>query len=253
MHLQVLSSGSAGNCTLVRAGETHLLVDCGLELDTLYERLDAARVPPRRIDHVALTHGHLDHSRGSGEFSHTHGVTLHCAEAVMSNNAVRRAARLDAFTVGRAKGLSGTHGDDGLLLTPVLIPHDARPTVAFRLEHGQRVAAIVTDMGRPDLGAIGGLSGAHLLMLEFNHDTELLARGPYPHKLKKRVGGPHGHLSNAEACVLLRMLAGPGAAHLGAGPPLAHQQHARARASGGDPNPCRPGPHGRAHPYRRSE
>jgi phosphoribosyl 1,2-cyclic phosphodiesterase len=209
MHVQILSSGSAGNATLVRAGETHLLVDAGLELDELYGRLDAARVAPRRIGHVALSHGHLDHARASGAFSKAHRVPVHCAEALMSNASVRGAHKLVAFTIGRRFELAGPRGSDGLALRTVLIPHDADPTVAFRIEHGERVAAIVTDMGRPDLGAIGGLAGAHLLVLEFNHDRDMLLRGPYPPNLKRRVGGPRGHLSNAEACVMLRMLAGP--------------------------------------------
>jgi phosphoribosyl 1,2-cyclic phosphodiesterase len=209
MHLQILASGSGGNCALVRAGETHLLVDAGLELELLLARLEAARVAPRRIDHVALTHGHLDHARAAGAFSQAHGAPVHCALALMSNASVRPARVLSTFTIGRRYPLAVRPGDLELVLTPVLIPHDADPTVAFRLEHQGRVAAIVTDMGRPDLGALGGLSGAHLLVLEFNHDARMLAEGPYPPNLKRRVGGPRGHLSNAEACALLRMLAGP--------------------------------------------
>jgi len=204
MHLQTLSSGSQGNATLIRAGDANVLIDAGLELDEMYERLDAARVAPRRIARIALTHGHLDHARSSGAFSKAHGVPVHCAEALMSNRSVRRAKPLVAFTIGRAFEV-----EDGLVLTPVLIPHDAEPTVAFRIEHEGRTAAIVTDMGRPDLGAVGALSGTHVLVLEFNHDPEMLRTGPYPAKLKRRVGGPRGHLSNAEACALLRMLAGP--------------------------------------------
>jgi phosphoribosyl 1,2-cyclic phosphodiesterase len=209
MHLQILSSGSAGNATLVRAGETHLLVDAGLELDELEVRLDAARVRPKRIDHLVLTHGHLDHARAAGAFSSAHGAPVHCALSLMSNASVRGARTLSTFTIGRRYPLQGPYGDDGLVLTPVLIPHDAEPTVALRLEQRDRVAAIVTDMGRPDLGALAGLSGAHLLVLEFNHDPRMLADGPYSPNLKRRIGGPRGHLSNAEACAMLRMLAGP--------------------------------------------
>ena len=210
MHLQTLASGSAGNATLIRAGETSLLVDAGLDLDALRARLDAARVAPRSIDALAITHGHLDHARAAGGFSKAHAVPIHCAEGIMSNASVKGAHRLVAFTIGRRFELPTKGAADApLALTPVLIPHDARPTVAFRIEHGGRVAALVTDMGRPDLAAIGALQGAHTLVLEFNHDVELLARGPYSASLKRRVGGPHGHLSNAEACAMLRMLCGP--------------------------------------------
>jgi phosphoribosyl 1,2-cyclic phosphodiesterase len=209
MHLQVLASGSGGNATLVRAGETHLLVDAGLDFDALLARLAAARVAPRRIGHLVLTHGHLDHARAAGEFSRAFGCTVHCVEGLMSNASVRGARRLSAFKVGRTFTLAPERPADLLQVTPVLIPHDAEPTVAVRLEHAGRVAAIVTDMGRPDLAAAGALSGAHVLVLEFNHDARLLEQGPYPASLKKRIRGPRGHLSNAEAAQLLALLAGP--------------------------------------------
>ncbi|MEM7308600.1 MAG: MBL fold metallo-hydrolase [Planctomycetota bacterium] len=209
MHVQTLASGSQGNSTLVRAGDTHLLIDAGLPTDELLERLDAARVAPRSIDHIALTHGHLDHARAAGELSRRYRIPIHCAERLASNRSVRGAHCLSAFTIGRTFELAGARGDDGLRLRPVLIPHDARPTVAFRVEHGERVAALVTDMGRPDREAAVALRGAELLVLEFNHDADLLARGPYASRLKRRVGGPHGHLSNDQACEVLRAVASP--------------------------------------------
>ena len=210
MHLLTLASGSAGNATLVRAGETHLLVDAGLDADGLADRLREARVAPGRIHHLALTHGHLDHARGAGEFSRRHGAAVHCAEALMSNRSLRGASRLSAFTVGRPYAIPPAQGgEEGLELVAVPLPHDARPTVAFRIAHAGRVAAVVTDMGRPTLPAAEALTGAHLVLLEFNHDVDLLVRGPYPQRLKRRVGGDHGHLSNDQAAAFLERLIGP--------------------------------------------
>ena len=213
MHLQTLSSGSKGNATLVRAGDTHLLVDVGLTLRELDRRLEAARVPPRGIHHLAVTHGHLDHAKSAGALSKRFGIPLSCSERIMSNASVRRAVELRAFTVGRPFPVDGPRGDNGLCVTPVKVPHDADPTVAFRLDHrtraGLRSAVVLTDIGEPRAELARSLGGAHVLVLEFNHDSALLARGPYPLKLKRRVAGNAGHLSNDQAARVLAQLAGP--------------------------------------------
>ena len=212
MHFQTLSSGSNGNAALVRAGETNVLLDAGLPLPELEERLLAARVAPQRVGHIALTHGHLDHARSAGLLARKTGARVHCCESLMRNASLRKAPRLARLTVGGRTTLEVSGGStcgETLSLEPVAIPHDADPTVAFRLEHRGRVAVLVTDMGRVARQPALRLSGAHVLLLEFNHDLELLQHGPYPAQLKKRIAGPHGHLSNDEACDMLRLLIGP--------------------------------------------
>ncbi|TDJ69906.1 MAG: MBL fold metallo-hydrolase [Planctomycetota bacterium] len=208
MHCQILSSGSRGNATLIRAGELRVLVDAGLPLGNLRERLEAARLPLRGIDHILVTHGHLDHARSAGALAKRQQATVHCAEAIMRHRAVRRAPRLATIRIGRDNEVIGEHGEV-LLYRPVLLPHDCDPTVAYRLEHEGGVVAIVTDLGVPDATAARRLRGAHVLVLEFNHDPDMLAAGPYPPSLKRRVGGDRGHLSNEQACVMLERLAGP--------------------------------------------
>ena len=89
----------------------------------------------------------------------------------------------------------------------VPLPHDCDPTVAFALEQGGRKAVILTDMGRPDDTVARLLHGAHVLVLEFNHDRDMLDNGPYPPPLKKRVAGDRGHLSNDQAAEMLKRLA----------------------------------------------
>lgn len=236
MHLQVLSSGSKGNATLVRAGETSLLVDAGLTLRELERRFEAARFSARGLDHIALSHGHLDHARSSGALSRRTGATLHLCERLMKNRSVARAARMatlridsatalapkgtpaparvglgpDGSDAGPVAGLAGADGPgDALELYATKIPHDADPTVAFRLDHGGRRAVILTDMGEPRAVLGSRLGGAHVLVLEFNHDEAMLRGGPYPINLKRRVAGPGGHLSNAQAAEVLGHLAGP--------------------------------------------
>jgi phosphoribosyl 1,2-cyclic phosphodiesterase len=209
MRLQVLSSGSGGNATLVRAGETCALIDAGLPLAELEARLGRARVAVDALAHVALSHGHLDHARSAGALARRADATLWCCEALMGNASLRRARRFATLPVGRAVSLAREAAGDALELCTVCIPHDADPTLAFRVEHAGRVAVVLTDLGHPEPALARPLAGAHVLVLEFNHDLELLRQGPYPQALKRRVAGPLGHLSNAEAACMLRALAGP--------------------------------------------
>ncbi len=212
MQLQVLASGSQGNATLVRAGETHLLIDCGLPLAELDLRFRAARYEPRgNLTHILVSHGHLDHARCAGLLSRRTGATVHCAERLMQNRSIRRAKRIATLPIGPATSLgSGPSGArDPVTVRAVPLPHDAVPTVAFRLEHAGRVAVVATDLGHPSPTPAVGLRGAHVLVLEFNHEPELLRSGPYRPALKRRVASDLGHLSNAQAARMLALLAGP--------------------------------------------
>ena len=221
MKLQVLSSGSRGNATLVRAGETNVLVDAGLTLRELEARFEAARFSARGLHHIALTHGHLDHARSSGGLAKRTGATLHLAERVMRNRSVARAPRMAKLRIGDKVRLErpsssgegplfeGASDPAALTMHATQIPHDADPTVAYAFDHKGRRAVILTDMGEPTPRIAQSLGGAHELVLEFNHCTDMLARGPYPPNLKRRIAGRGGHLSNDEAQATLRHLAGP--------------------------------------------
>lgn len=209
MHLQMLSSGSAGNAVLVRAGELNVLVDAGLPLDALEQRLEAARLPLPRLDAILLTHGHLDHARSAGLLSRRSGARVYCTEALLANASLRRAAGTHVLPVGGEFLVRARRGPDALQVRAIPLPHDADPTLAFRLEHGGRRAAVCTDMGAPERTAAEALAGVHLLVLEFNHDAELLRTGPYTPALKRRVAGPRGHLSNAEAGQVLAWALAP--------------------------------------------
>ena len=204
----MLGSGSGGNAVLVRAGELSLLVDAGLPIDELEQRLAAVRLPLHRLDAIVLTHGHLDHARAAGLLSRKSGARLYCSQSMMSNASVRGARAFHALPGHGAVTLRARHGRDELALTSIPLPHDAEPTFAFRLEHDGRRAAICTDMGEPERGAARGLMDVELLVLEFNHDERMLASGPYTPALKRRVGGPRGHLSNEQAAEVLRWCAG---------------------------------------------
>jgi phosphoribosyl 1,2-cyclic phosphodiesterase len=209
MHLQILGSGSKGNTAVVRADDLSLLVDAGLGVRTLSERFELARLGPRALDHVLITHGHLDHSRSAGAVAKRQQAVLHAGEAILGHRSLARAPQKHALRIGKPHELHASRGNGTLVYTPVLLPHDCDPTVAFKLEHEDRRAVILTDLGRP-LPEVGrALQGAHVLVLEFNYDPEMMRKGPYPPVLQRRISGGRGHLSNDEAAELLARLAGP--------------------------------------------
>jgi phosphoribosyl 1,2-cyclic phosphodiesterase len=157
---------------------------------------------------VLVTHGHLDHARSAGALARRERALLHTAAALQSNASIRRCKNLNTLSVGSTQALPGRASDDGLCATSVPLPHDASPTVAFKIEHGGRCAVILTDMGMPRSDVARALRGAHVLLLEFNHDPRMLANGPYPAALKRRILGNAGHLSNEQAAAMLEQLAG---------------------------------------------
>ena len=208
MRLQVLSSGSEGNSTLVRAGETNLLVDAGLPRLGMLARMATAGLAEGAIDHVLVTHGHLDHARSAGVVARREKAVLHAPGSLLGQASARRASRRSALAVDREFEVEAPRGGGPVRVLGVPLPHDCDPTLAFRLEHDGRVAVILTDMGRPDARVARKLAGAHVLVLESNWDPEGMEKGPYPFPLRRRITGDRGHLSNAQAAEMLAMLAG---------------------------------------------
>ncbi len=191
----------------MRIGERCLLVDAGLPPRHLTERLRLAGVPFRGIDHILVSHAHLDHARSAGVIARRHAATVHCPAAMLDQRSVRRAPRQVALHIASPRPLGP--GAAGPTYTPIELPHDCAPTVAYRIEAGGRRLVILTDMGRPDETVARQLRGAHVLLLEFNHDAHMLATGPYAPNLRARIAGDRGHLSNEQAAAMLRRLAGP--------------------------------------------
>lgn len=209
MHIQNLGSGSEGNATIVRADDLTVLVDAGLGVRVLSERFELAHVAPRQIDHLLVTHGHLDHSRNAGAIAKRQKASLHCSEKIMQHRSICRAPELVALRMGQDWELKDQMGRVALRYRPVVLPHDCDPTVAFLLQHGERKAVILTDMGRPDREVARQLAGAHLLVLEFNYDPEMMRHSPYPAVLQQRITGDRGHLSNQQAAEMLELMIGP--------------------------------------------
>lgn len=208
MRLQILSSGSGGNAALLRVGGTTVLVDAGLGPRELRARLTAAGVGAMGLDHVILSHGHLDHARSAGKIARDHRAVLHAPEAILRHRSCALARAMSTLPVGGEFTID-VAGEAPLRVRTVPVPHDCDPTVGFRFDHRERVVVHLTDLGEARAELVEHCYDPHVLVLESNHDIGLLLGGRYSAELKRRVMGPRGHLSNDQAADLVAALAGP--------------------------------------------
>ncbi len=198
MRLAVLGSGSAGNATCIEGDGARILLDAGFSCREIAGRLRAAGVEPHRLDALVITHEHADHVRGASLFSRTFAVPVYCTAATF------RAAALDRQGVHAhaAVEAGAAFSIGGMILTPFAVPHDAAETVGYLVESGDERVGYATDLGHPPEEVRESLRDCDLLMLEANHDVDMLRAGPYPETVKRRVLGRHGHLDNEAAADL---------------------------------------------------
>jgi len=201
-----LASGSSGNATLVEAwsgiaGErpTRLLVDCGLPLRHLTRALAQRGCSPADLEAVFVTHEHSDHVGGVLALQRRHGTTVWSS-----------AGTWQAATSARTPSAAAQVARDGepivlgaMTLWPFAVPHDAAEPLQLVCGDGRRRLGIVTDLGEPTDAVARALQGCDGLLLECNHDREMLLTGPYPAWLKRRIGGARGHLANQQSAALL--------------------------------------------------
>ena len=195
--MTILGSGSEGNALLLESGATSVLVDAGLSYRKLVQRFDAiGREIPGDVAAVLVTHSHGDHAAHASTYATRLGCPVRATEATMAALRLRPSAPRETFAVGRSLRI----GD--ISIRTHRVPHDA-PQVALVFETKETRLGLVTDLGHVPKGLARFLAGCETLLLESNHDPDMLATGPYPDSLKHRVGGALGHLSNAQAGDLL--------------------------------------------------
>lgn len=194
----VLGSGSTGNALLVETGRTRILIDNGFSLAELTRRMQAVGAEgPETLDAVVLTHCHGDHISGAVTLSRKWGTPLYASPGTQRWLRHRKVGN----TVGFLPGSWFVVGE--LVIRTVGVSHDAPDTVALRITKGERSLGLCTDLGEYSPAVLDCLRGCDAIMLEANHDPALLWAGPYPMKLKKRVAGRWGHLSNEQAAEVL--------------------------------------------------
>ena len=197
MRVTILGSGSEGNALFLESGTTSVLVDAGLSHRKLVQRFAAiGRDAPTNIAAVIVTHDHTDHAAHASTYSTRLNCPVRASEATMQSIRLRPATRAESFTVGRRF----TIGD--ITIRSHALPHDA-PQVALVFETKVTTVGLVTDLGHVPKGLERFLGECETLLLESNHDPDMLEMGPYPAMLKRRVAGSLGHLSNGQTGDLL--------------------------------------------------
>ncbi|HEX5715866.1 MAG TPA: MBL fold metallo-hydrolase [Thermoanaerobaculia bacterium] len=199
LRIGVLGSGSGGNSVVVESGPNRLLIDAGFSCRELMRRMKTLDFDPATLGGLVLTHEHVDHCRGADRLAHKLKIPVYATKGTLAGTRLRQEVHLSAVTRGILR--SGEPREiAGFLVEPFSLPHDAREPIGMVVEDslGRRVG-LVADVGCRTSLAWGRLRDVDVLILETNHDLDMLRNGPYPWMLKQRIASRHGHLSNRDA------------------------------------------------------
>ncbi len=200
MRFASLGSGSRGNATLVESGSTRILLDCGFSVRETERRLARLGCVPDDLDAVLVTHEHSDHVSGVAALSRRFELPVWSTLGTATRGGLRELSALRTFSAAECFSI----GD--LEVVPYPVPHDAREPCQFTFSDGANRLGVLTDTGCITAHIIEQLANCSALMLECNHDEDLLRSSGYPQSLKNRIAGRFGHLSNGQAAELLEAL-----------------------------------------------
>ena len=196
----VLASGSSGNAIYVASDQTRILIDAGLSAKQVAIRLDQIGVIPESINGICISHEHGDHVAGIRVLQKRHGIPVYTNAGTL-NGIMRRPKSDEIKTKIFQTGSAFEIGD--LTIEPFSVPHDAYEPVGFRIQTPEGCVGIVTDLGMSTSLVREKLKGCHALVMESNHDEDLLREAPRPWPLKQRIRSRQGHLSNTDAAQLI--------------------------------------------------
>jgi len=198
MQVHILASGSTGNVAFFKFGHTQLLVDVGISARSIENKLAQIGVNAGNLDGVLITHEHIDHIKGLDVFIRRYHLPVFARAATWEAIACRHKLPAeccitieDEFSIGKVG------------VAAYSISHDAADPVGFAFYFRDQKWVIATDIGVITKSVLQALNGADLVVLEANHDRDMLKNGPYPRFLKQRIMGKYGHLSNDEAAAVL--------------------------------------------------
>lgn len=201
MKISILASGSKGNSVYIETGDTRLLIDAGLSAVETIKRLAAIGVEGSSLHGILISHDHSDHTKGAGTLARKLKIP------VITSIPTRRACEtlLKKCEInGFAAGCSFTFRD--ISIDPFPLTHDAVDPVGFVIESVEGRYGHATDFGIVTRLLTEKLKGCRALVVEANHDEEMLLNGPYPWHLKQRIKSNHGHISNSQSIGLLEEL-----------------------------------------------
>lgn len=197
MRIASLGSGSRGNGTLIEDESTCVLIDLGFTLKETVRRLRRLGRAPEDVAAILVTHEHADHVHGVAAFARKFNTPVYLTPGTHAGMATGSVPRLHKINCHRAFHIQS------LGVEPVPVPHDAREPCQYLISSRGRKVGVLTDLGHITPFVASQYEACDALMLECNHDVEMLRNGPYPWPLKQRVGGVHGHLNNQQAATLL--------------------------------------------------
>ena len=203
MRMCSIASGSSGNCIYVGTSDTHVLIDAGISGKRVDEGLKKLQISGGDLDGILVTHEHADHIQGLGVLSRKYHVPLYMtggtADWIWRNAAIGKVDKESFVEIREDEPFR----IKDLEIEAFEIPHDASQPVGYRLTDGKKSTAVATDMGRYSEYIIDHLKGLDAMLIESNHDMNMLMVGRYPYPLKLRIMGDRGHLSNESAGKLL--------------------------------------------------
>ena len=202
MRLIILGSGSSGNSVYVEAGGTGVLVDAGISAKETARRMVQVGLDPSRLDGIVITHEHTDHVKGAPILSKTTGARLFMSEATRAE--CRFASNGGNIHFGEPISSSQPFQIGSLDFHPFTIPHDGVDTFAVTVQSGRVKIGVVTDLGYITQLVAERLRHSNLVVIESNHDRDLLKTGRYPWSVKQRIASNVGHLANDETARWIR-------------------------------------------------
>ena len=199
MQVSILASGSKGNSVYVELDGTRLLIDAGISAARITKGLRACGIEPQELDAVLITHEHVDHVRGLKTLAKRYHLPILATRGTLAGIDGGAAFENDM------RGITDAFMIGGVTVRPFSISHDAAEPCGFRIE-GSRCCTLATDLGVVTDTVQEAMEGADVLVLEANHDADLLRQGSYPWPLKRRILSHRGHLANADAAWALTRL-----------------------------------------------
>ena len=205
MRVCLLASGSRGNCTLIEVDGCRLLIDAGLSGIETERRLSTVGLSCEDLHGILVTHEHHDHVSGIGPLARRYNLPVYIdRQTHAALPKLGKIADLLYFSTGE------TFSFQNLLISPFSTTHDAVNPVGFTIQSSEGKIGFATDLGLSTRLVAEQLKDCRVLILEANHDEQMLQEGSYPWNLKQRIRSRHGHLSNNESCLLLEEICWPG-------------------------------------------
>jgi len=196
LEVSVLASGSSGNCFYICSDAGDILIDAGISCKQICQRLQSLGKSIENIKGIFVTHEHSDHISGIETLSHKFNIPVYVNSGTLEN------CFIDMGNIN----LIHSNEDfdlDGLKILPFSKNHDAADPVSFLIKNGSKKISVITDVGCKCDNVINAVRESDMVILEANHDINMLKNGHYPHHLKKRIGSIIGHLSNYDSALLV--------------------------------------------------